>query len=746
MITNGNVPSWDEKLAFCSNAYYVNGQGNFWFAGSTFSDKYAIGHGILTINNQDSISITKDILNPIIPSNVINPNDYGSSCGKVIVENQNGTNLFKMWFTRFASPGFSFSAYYTTSNNGINWDVPIPIQITLPNTADSVSAPSVIFNSDLNKYVMVFTSRYLPEGGRWKLGFAESVDGINWINVTYPIFGGELDWEGNDISNAQIFYKDHIYYIFYDGDSSLYYATSNNGIDWYKNKTTLLLEKGNGSSFDNVRVKDPYVIDYQNQYYLFYTGWNGSRYQIGVATSNELPPIVTPSISPTITLSPSPTMNPPTSTPIPSPTIFIGKKPVVFIPGLGASWNQADIFSCNLSQSNTWTLAPYVHVYDRLINTFTKKVGLKQNKDFYIYGFDWRQSLQTAGDKLKSYLDSIPSQKVDIVSHSLGGLVARTYIQQNPLDHKVDKLITLGSPHEGTVLAYPLWENGEVNIDNLIDKTSINAVLNICRVKISPFSLATKRQVIHTMVPSIKDILPTFDFIYKNNSLITTDLLDGENTWLKNHPFTLPFGNTDLLTIGGDGKKTSNSINVKNTSVKDLVKGNWIDGEPVKFNNVSEGDGTVLRTSSVLSLANQATFPVDHIGLVNDQGSIQKILEFLGYDKNAIAAREVIPEEGPQSSFLITTSIPSLLTLSTLDNKLIQSSDKGVLVEYGDSPKTYKLKVKPLTSDNPTLFIGQNGKSENWKEYSVKLKKNAEKQFLVTYNPLKAPVNPLSPF
>ncbi len=44
-------------------------------------------------------------------------------------------------------------------------------------------------------------------------------------------------------------------------------------------------------------------------------------------------------------------------------------------------------------------------------------------------------------------------ERVTVIAHSLGGLVARHYIEQRGGDARVEKLITLGTPHHGTRLA-----------------------------------------------------------------------------------------------------------------------------------------------------------------------------------------------------------------------------------------------------------------------------------------------------
>jgi triacylglycerol esterase/lipase EstA (alpha/beta hydrolase family) len=44
--------------------------------------------------------------------------------------------------------------------------------------------------------------------------------------------------------------------------------------------------------------------------------------------------------------------------------------------------------------------------------------------------------------------------RVHVVGHSLGGLIARYYVQRQGGDRRVDSLVTLGTPHQGSVWAY----------------------------------------------------------------------------------------------------------------------------------------------------------------------------------------------------------------------------------------------------------------------------------------------------
>jgi pimeloyl-ACP methyl ester carboxylesterase len=62
--------------------------------------------------------------------------------------------------------------------------------------------------------------------------------------------------------------------------------------------------------------------------------------------------------------------------------------------------------------------------------------------------------IRTAAEQLGPHIEQVCEQsghrRVDIVAHSLGGLVARYYVQRLGGDARVRTLVTLGTPHSGT--------------------------------------------------------------------------------------------------------------------------------------------------------------------------------------------------------------------------------------------------------------------------------------------------------
>jgi hypothetical protein len=60
------------------------------------------------------------------------------------------------------------------------------------------------------------------------------------------------------------------------------------------------------------------------------------------------------------------------------------------------------------------------------------------------------------GDHIERICAQTGHDRVHVVGHSLGGLIARYYVQRQGGDRRVDSLVTLGTPHGGSVLAHAL--------------------------------------------------------------------------------------------------------------------------------------------------------------------------------------------------------------------------------------------------------------------------------------------------
>ncbi|WP_428420894.1 esterase/lipase family protein [Methylibium sp.] len=105
----------------------------------------------------------------------------------------------------------------------------------------------------------------------------------------------------------------------------------------------------------------------------------------------------------------------------------------------------------------------------------------KGERRFYVFSYDWRQDNVTSARALHELIEAVrrdhgdPSLRVDLVAHSMGGLIARYYLRFGTRDvldgqaqqvtmegaSRVRKLVLLGTPNLGSVSSLHAFLSGE---------------------------------------------------------------------------------------------------------------------------------------------------------------------------------------------------------------------------------------------------------------------------------------------
>lgn len=104
------------------------------------------------------------------------------------------------------------------------------------------------------------------------------------------------------------------------------------------------------------------------------------------------------------------------------------------------------------------------NTYGPLMQGLQDKFSTKYGKDnIHFFTYDWRMSIDEAGDKLEEFINKKKYDEVIIVAHSMGGLVASSYIQKSEMNrNKVSKLITMGTPYLGAPKALYVLGTGNM--------------------------------------------------------------------------------------------------------------------------------------------------------------------------------------------------------------------------------------------------------------------------------------------
>jgi len=130
-------------------------------------------------------------------------------------------------------------------------------------------------------------------------------------------------------------------------------------------------------------------------------------------------------------------------------------------------------------------------------------------REIYFCSYDWRQSNSDSADKLASQIKSIlmnsEYNKVDVIAHSMGGLVTSEYINKYG-DKNVNKIVTGGTPYEGAPLL----------LNRALGRKATGTIIDNCMY------LLGLNVEIKTQFSSLAELIPTKEyyasFKWKDNS------------------------------------------------------------------------------------------------------------------------------------------------------------------------------------------------------------------------------------
>lgn len=197
-------------------------------------------------------------------------------------------STYNMWFTsvRATGPEEFYRIRHATSSDGINW-IKTPGFVLqrsgLPWEERGVANPSIVKIG--NEFKMWYSAN--DSSGPWRIGYATSIDGINWVKNPTPVLSPSLFWEGSAVAQPSVSIQNGIYHLYYHAGPivPIYigYATSVDGINWNKDPNPIL-ERGGFGTFDANLIAQPDVVRVWNKLKMYYSGRNSSFvWSIGLA-------------------------------------------------------------------------------------------------------------------------------------------------------------------------------------------------------------------------------------------------------------------------------------------------------------------------------------------------------------------------------------------------------------------------------------------------------------------------------
>lgn len=274
--------------------------------------------------------------------------------------------------------------------------------------------------------------------------------------------------------------------------------------------------------------------------------------------------------------------------------------PTIIIPGILGSFEVGG----NL------VLDPIFKTYNILINSLDQN-GYQENINLFKFPYEWRNSNIITADLLRQKIQDVKNQtkvsKVDLVAHSMGGLVSRQYTEGENYQNDVDQLITLGTPHKGSPKSYLKWEAGE-GFDKILDKFS----REIFELEAKHNGYDDLKNYIQEKIVSVGELLPDYNYLEENGEMKSYPVGYPRNEFLENLNSSNnleKLDNIDFVNIISKNKETISKFKV----VGSTVEGKWEHGMPENYYNpeneqgieYGEGDETVPFVSSNGVVSNQ---------------------------------------------------------------------------------------------------------------------------------------------
>ena len=91
------------------------------------------------------------------------------------------------------------------------------------------------------------------------------------------------------------------------------------------------------------------------------------------------------------------------------------------------------------------------------------RLGYREGHDLFAFDHDWRRSVFENAELLAAFVrEKVPDEtrRVDILGHSMGGLIARVYAIKFGGSARLGRLMSAGTPFRGSVKVFETIEQG----------------------------------------------------------------------------------------------------------------------------------------------------------------------------------------------------------------------------------------------------------------------------------------------
>jgi pimeloyl-ACP methyl ester carboxylesterase len=334
------------------------------------------------------------------------------------------------------------------------------------------------------------------------------------------------------------------------------------------------------------------------------------------------------------------------------PSCSSNKVPVILIPGImgSAQANQRTSMFPGLPKDSPEWDSNRLEIHAPRITGWVKLKDKLEDAGYddctiYEVPFDWRMDIDESWCRyLKPWIEEAKNKTgqpyVDVIAHSMGGLLTRAYIQSDPdndrklpecrngYENDIRKFAMAGTPNTGSAKAYYLWEGGDPKLlDDIVSWGNGwgNFYWNVTEKnyeiahdgkdiasndydEIWHYFTGGQPKGTDTGLKGLMQLLPSYPFLEAQGSSQPQELKEVKNEFLlqlndspnKNRMGKSGSGKIDTKVFLGFGGDTIRDVKVQNTSGQKRYRDGWIrDGEKsAVFDQNDAGDTTVLFESA----------------------------------------------------------------------------------------------------------------------------------------------------
>lgn len=383
--------------------------------------------------------------------------------------------------------------------------------------------------------------------------------------------------------------------------------------------------------------------------------------------------------------------------------------PIVLVPGYYASYNAHVMSPFSNTFADEWGWWPVgdwgVQVlfcpYDKARCTYQplidalESVGYNSdpnspNQNLFIAYYNWlRPNAESAVNDLAPVISQAliktGATKVHIITHSNGGLVTRSWIQNQAASTVVDELIMLAPPNYGVARVYPAWTGGDTSregweINHFVFGLLMKNYEGLADCGKDPQCVF---YFTHKYVPSARDLIPVYNFLTGPDG----QSKPYQNMHQDNRNSALDAMNQDVQTglinkvghisiIAGKGHQTRYGYEYLDCATCAPL---WLDGQ-VSKDLEGNGDKTVpVAWTQLPGITPIVIDAAEHEEIVKK--AIPQIFSILGLSPLPVPSPVPTPPPPPQDT-LVYTVVRNINTTDATGNTASASNIEANAVPY----------------------------------------------------------------